>query len=195
MTARTPQPGEWWESNLIGGVVLRTETGWAWPNGEPLSHPGVVRPVGDGPVAYSADVVDRLRAELAESRKLARELHAAEAERDAALARVEELDAELATEREKVRFPGLVDVARDEPWRVLRAAADVMHPEGLGTGLWTHEERTLRTEADRLERECAEKARRDRLIDVAMDAADGLHDRVAFGAVVDAVLAEAGDPQ
>ena len=207
MTARTPQPGEWWWTNLRGGLAQLTEKGWAWPGGELIDPAVSVSPVGVVPVAYSAAVVDKLRAEVSSERVLTRsylaqtesvlnQCDALRVERDAAHARAEDFEAELDAERQKVRFPGLADIARDEPWRVLRAAASAYEREnGLPDDSTNGVAAILRMVAQDLEREHAEKSRRDRLIDVAMDAADGLHNRVAFGAVVDAVLAEAGDVQ
>lgn len=190
MSAQTPRPGEWWESNLIGGVVLRTETGWAWPTGEPLSHPGVVRPVGDGPVAYSADVVDRLRAELAESRKLAE-----------AISDDREREFEAKIKAYADRRPTLDELVRDEPWRVLREV------DKLIRGHWNfdgNDSERLLALADEFERDHAERSRRDRLIErvsqaIASDDPDAEYvpsdaERIAEIAV-DAVLAEAGDPQ
>lgn len=51
-----------------------------------------------------------------------------------------------------------------QPWDVLEEAADLMHPKSHPTGLWTPEERALRDEAKRLEREhraAKEKAEQD----------------------------------
>lgn len=220
MTARAPQPGELWWTDRRGGLAVKTESGWAWPDGEPINPCVVVSPVGDGPVAYSAAVVDKLRAEVSSERALTKSYRAQteavlnqcntlRAERDAAvaratdfedldaaIARAEKAEAELAAEREKVRFPGLDDITRVEPWRVLRAAAEVAgRIEGE---IPTFNSVTIL--ADRLEREAAEKSKRDQLIDVGVEAAvNAIHPlgkatdttRKAVAAVVDAVLAEA----
>ena len=200
----SPRPGEIWryECPLIGdrvGVV--GATGRATVIDGDNAIPKTARPVEL--IGYTAGYVE-LRGFGLEGdwSKLSRELHAAEAladrraqQRDVARARAEKAEAELKAERETVRAPGLDDIARDEPWRVLRAAASLM---GEGAQ-WSAQ--LLRVYADRLEREHAKKSRRGQLIEKAREAfkaESGIDTTPVDGwveAVVDAVLAEAGDPQ
>ncbi len=90
-----------------------------------------------------------------------------------------------------------------KPWEVLREAAKVDH-SSVGYVLTAYGARSMATvlnqEADRLEREAAEKSKRDRLIEVGRKAgknadwsfeADGAAIVDIAAAVVDAVLAEA----
>ena len=160
----TPRPGEIWryECPMIGdrvGVV--GATGRATMIDGDNRIPVDARPVEL--IGYTAGFV-ALRGFGPEGdwSKLSRELHAAEAE--------------LAVEREKVRSPGLVDVARDEPWRVLRAAADLARRVGQ-----PHDANVLVRLADEYEREHAEKAKRDRLIEEA----EATLTRIISGNVID----------
>ncbi|MEJ9078551.1 DUF349 domain-containing protein [Gordonia malaquae] len=70
-----------------------------------------------------------------------------------------------------------------QPWEVLREAADIMHPKSHPTGLWTPEERALRDEAKRLEREhraAQEKAEQDAAREALIEKARNLYDNVAW---------------
>ena len=188
---RTPQPGEIWRYTIpaVGdrvGVV--GAAGRATVIDGDNGVPKTARPVEL--IGYAARYVDQLRAEPeGDWSKLSRELHAAEAladrraqQRDAAIARAEKAEAELAAERDKARFPGLDDIARDEPL-VIQEVLDPDSPEAVRKvrdflGLVRVEDSEmaktlseaqgeLQCLADRLEREHAEKAKRGRLIEEA----------------------------
>lgn len=168
MTSKSkPQPGQLWRTHMIGGVAVKTREGWTWLDGEPITVP--VRALGDGPVGYSVEYVERLRAEQCDGLcvEVERERDEAVARAEAAKVALADARAEVEAEREKTRFPGLDDIARDEPWWVLRAAVQAAGLDGPQAAYEAGIAKQLNATADRLEREHAEAAKRDRLIEKA----------------------------
>lgn len=197
-TKSKPQPGQLWRTNMIGGVAVKTREGWTWLDGEPITV--AVRPRGDGPVGYTVEHVEKLREVQRDLRADA--LTEARAERDEAIRRAEAAegalsDAKMALADAPTEHEALANLADREPWRVLRAAADVASEWSPLDWAGQH----LADLADRLRREHAETAKRDRIVKTARSAfasASGITTGPVDGwmeAVVDAVLAEAVDDQ
>lgn len=134
----TPKPGEIWlteTSPRSPWATVWNGEKWEWLSDRKVCDFQRRRLVSDGPIGYTAEYVDNLRESL------------------------NECNAALNDERQKGRFPGLDDIARDKPWRVLRAADQVLRDNDYAS---CADNGHLRGIANHLEREATEQ--RDRLI-------------------------------
>ncbi len=194
MTDLDPKPGELWETDSpnAAAVAEKRADGWYWPDGERCR----LDPALGDHVGYTREYVEKLEVELSSARVLA---DSYQQQRDATLNRVASAAARANMLEESLR---LARAERDEaaadprPWETLRAA-DI-----LIRGHWNfdgHDSGRLLELADELEREAAEKAKRDRLILEAMQAIGDVSQGTLSlelateyaTAAVDAVLAEA----
>lgn len=169
---KTPEWGELWLTEK-GDVVVRRDEFWSIKEPvKPVRVRKLVKHVGydiyatvgralDARVKAMEATVEEigdLRERITDQEKELRDLRV---ERDEAIARAEAAEAALVD----VWLAGdLPTITEREPWRVLRAAAEVVHAEGFYVHVPVAELNLL---ADRLEDEAVETAKRDRLIEKA----------------------------
>lgn len=160
MTTPTPKPGEIWLTETAPdcpSITVWNGEKWEWLSDRKVCDFQGRRPVSDGPIAYTAEYMDS----VSQDRDFWKNTAEARAKlSDQWQERAESAEAALKNEQENWLAGDLETITRDEPWRVLRAAAETWKVKwGEDGAYWS-----FIGEADRLEREATDQSERDRLI-------------------------------